>query len=225
MDLLEKAEVSLFTALCRNQRWEEAVGAKLQEIEKAEKKAENKKGKQLLELEVAERKLKRAEKKRELEEQRVLKVQLRLAKRYIREARIFNFKTNFNCLKLFVFCVRPWRAMPKVAEARAEAGPRARMASLARAARTARTAWAALLAKGDEARAEAGPRAAWPAAATTRPSFFIHLCLCFLFFNIFKLVSSARPDAAPLRLASSMSLDKYFLKKYLKHVLNNDNTH
>ena len=98
MDPLKKAEVSLFSALCRNQRREEAVVAKLQEIEKAEKKAENKKGKQLLELEVAERKLKRAEKKRELEEQRVLKVQLRLAKRYIREARIFHFKNKFQLL-------------------------------------------------------------------------------------------------------------------------------
>ena len=145
MDELEKVEMSLFCALCRNQRGEEAVNAKLQEIEKAEKKAEKKKAKQLRELEIKERKLKSAENKREREVERREKVLLRLAKRSIREARIFVRKICV--LKLFVFCVRPWRT--KLAEAGAGAGRRRWRTKLAEAG----------------AGAGAGPRA----AATTRP--------------------------------------------------------
>ena len=108
MDELEKVEMALCSAICRNQRGEEDVNKKLQEIEKAEKKAEKKKAKQLRELEIKERKLKRAEKKLEREEERREKVLLRVAKRSIREA-CFLFKIS---LKLFfkvisIFSVRP----------------------------------------------------------------------------------------------------------------------
>ena len=103
MDPLHKAETALCSALCLNQRREEALVAKvlgievaakkaklkmekkLQEVERAKKKEEKRRKKEQLALEVAERKLKTAEKKRELEEARVLKVQLRVAKRCIRE--------------------------------------------------------------------------------------------------------------------------------------------
>ena len=100
----EKVERAVFIAVCRNQRGEENVNKKLEEIEKAEKKAEKRKAKHLRELEIKERKLKRAEEKLEKEEERREKVLLRVAKRSIREDSFLKYvlKSIFKIISIFL---------------------------------------------------------------------------------------------------------------------------
>ena len=151
-----KVETAVFIALCRNQRGEENVHKKLEEIEKAKKKADKRKAKLLRELEVKERKLKRAEDKLEKEEERREKVLLRVAKRSIREDSFFkkiNVKHIFKIIS--ILCVGPWRS--RLADAgrgdaprRCRAGPPAAASTPESCCRLERCRWAAVFKKNYE---------------------------------------------------------------------------
>ena len=121
MDELEKVEMTLFSALCRNQRGEEAVNAKLQEIDKAEKKAEKKKGEAIA---GAGNKGAQAEECREEARARggAAGESAAAGCEALHPGGLFFFSKTNIFQSYFIFCVRPWRS--KLAAAGRVAGRR-----------------------------------------------------------------------------------------------------